>query len=90
MLFVVAYDISDDGTRTEVADELANWGHRVQYSVFECNLDDGRRAQLAEQLRKFVSSQDSIRIYRVCQACVNSSFSFGGKAFAEDTDFYQV
>jgi CRISPR-associated endonuclease Cas2 len=38
MLFLVAYDIPDDGTRTEVANELENWGTRVQYSVFECDL----------------------------------------------------
>jgi CRISPR-associated endonuclease Cas2 len=42
MLFIVAYDIPDDGTRSLIADELQNWGHRVQYSVFECDLDEKR------------------------------------------------
>ena len=39
MFVVVAYDIPDDRRRTRVAKVLEDYGDRVQYSVFEMNLD---------------------------------------------------
>ncbi len=90
MLFIVAYDIPDDGTRTLIADELKNWGRRVQYSVFECDLNDKRARQMEKQLSKLVSGSDSIRIYRVCEVCRNRSVTMGGKPIAIDPDYYQV
>lgn len=91
MLFVVAYDIPDDGTRTQVAAELENFGYRVQYSVFECDLDQARSSELMARLRKLVCAQDSIRIYRICQACAGQVNLLGrGRPVADDPDFYQV
>jgi CRISPR-associated protein Cas2 len=91
MLFVVAYDIPDDGTRTQVAGELGNWGYRVQYSVFECDLDQARCRQMVARLRKLVCAQDSIRVYRVCQACAGEVVLLGrGKPVTRDPDFYEV
>lgn len=90
MLCVVAYDIVDDGTRTQIADELANWGHRVQYSVFECDLDDRRTMILKERLARLIAAKDSIRIYRICQACRPRCIAINGKPFAKDPPFYEV
>jgi CRISPR-associated protein Cas2 len=91
MLFVVAYDIPDDGARTQVADELGNWGYRVQYSVFECDLNQARYRQLVARLRKLVCAQDSIRVYRVCQACSAEVVLLGrSRPVTKDSDFYEV
>jgi len=90
MLFIVAYDIPDDGTRTLIAKELENWGHRVQYSVFECDLNEKRARQLEKALGRLISACDSVRIYRVCPACRDRSVNMGGKPFASDPPFYQV
>jgi CRISPR-associated protein Cas2 len=90
MLFIVAYDIPNDGTRTLVADELKNWGRRVQYSVFECDLSDKHARQMEKALKKLISGCDSIRIYRVCQACRHRSVTVGGIPLVMDSDFYQV
>jgi CRISPR-associated protein Cas2 len=91
MLFVVAYDIPDDGTRTQIADELGNWGYRVQYSVFECDLDQTRYRQMVTRLRKLVCARDSIRIYRACQACAGEIILLGrSKPVTRDADYYQV
>ncbi|MCA9742068.1 CRISPR-associated endonuclease Cas2, partial [candidate division KSB1 bacterium] len=38
MLLLVSYDIVDDKQRTKLAKRLQNYGQRVQYSVFECDL----------------------------------------------------
>ena len=90
-LFLVAYDIPDDGTRTEVADELENWGYRVQYSVFECDLDQARCLLMVERLSKLICAKDSIRIYRICQACASEAILLGrGRPVMRDRDFYEV
>ena len=38
MQFVVAYDIRQDRRRNKVMNTLKDFGLRVQYSVFECEL----------------------------------------------------
>lgn len=38
-LYVISYDIVDDKRRTGVANCLLGWGRRIQYSVFECSLN---------------------------------------------------
>lgn len=90
MIYVVTYDISDDGSRKLIADELKNWGHRVQYSVFECDLDEKRAKQLEEALGGLISAGDNIRIYRVCPVCRDHSINMGGKPFTADLPFYEV
>ena len=90
VLFVVAYDISDDTRRTRVAKELENWGHRAQYSVFECDLDQGRAEVLATRLTQLTEPEDRLRMYRVCAACARESMCVRGPAIESDPDFYQV
>lgn len=90
MLFIVAYDIPEDGARDQVAAELLNWGRRVQYSVFECDLDQGRAAQLEARLRALVSGEDNIRIYPLCGSCRERVVTVGGKPVLVDAPYYQV
>lgn len=70
MFHVVSYDISDDRKRTAVSKTLLDYGSRVQYSTFECILDD--EAMLEEmigRLSRIVSDEDSVRIYVMCAKC---------------------
>ncbi len=90
MLCVVAYDIVDDGTRTQIAAELENWGRRVQYSVFECDLNERRIKELSRRLGALISARDSIRIYRLCEACRERGVVMGGKPFMKNEPYYQV
>jgi CRISPR-associated endonuclease Cas2 len=46
MLYVVSYDIADDARRVRVHATLRNYGTRVQYSVFECDLEPGQVEEL--------------------------------------------
>ncbi len=70
MLYVIAYDIADDGRRLRVAEILKDFGRRVQFSVFEAGLDapllDRLRARVA---REIDAEDDSVRIYRICGEC---------------------
>jgi CRISPR-associated protein Cas2 len=65
MRVVVSYDISDDKRRRQVAKIMEGYGYRVQYSVFECDLNQKRLAILKRKLKPLVKGQemDSIRFY---------------------------
>ena len=90
MLCIVAYDIVNDGTRTQIANELENWGARVQYSVFECDLTERRTKELSRRLAQFMAAGDSIRIYRLCETCRGRAIVLGGKPVTVDKKFYQI
>lgn len=90
MFVVVSYDIVDDKRRLRLARELENWGQRAQLSVFECDLDETRTELMLAQIRPLVSEEDQIKVYFVCQNCLNRSITIGGTGFATDQDFYQV
>jgi CRISPR-associated protein Cas2 len=44
--WMVAYDIEDDRIRRKVHHTLKNYGTPVQYSVFECRLNQSRLNEL--------------------------------------------
>ena len=48
----------------KVAKACVNYGHRVQNSVFECNLSESQLCILKDELKGIIdSTSDSIRIY---------------------------
>lgn len=71
MFVVISYDISNNKKRNQVLNELKDYGHRVQFSVFECDLDQKTINTLRSRLSKLISSKkDSIRYYFLCNSCV--------------------
>ncbi len=73
MLYVISYDVSDDGRRRRVMEALKDFGRRVQYSVFECNLDEGGFDELWGRLDFEIDPAiDSCRFYRLCEACAGA------------------
>lgn len=71
MFVVVAYDCTDDKRRLRVAKTLLDYGDRVQYSVFEADLDKELLKELIHRLSRIINPQeDSIRIYHICQNCL--------------------
>ena len=78
MFLVMAYDCSDDKRRLKVAEIMLDCGYRVQYSVFEAGLDQDLLNELIGRLKKIVNPQeDSIRIYHICQRCLDQTQLFG-------------
>lgn len=70
MLYLISYDVTDDNQRRRVMEALKDFGRRVQYSVFECNLDDGGLKELKERVEFEIDGKtDSIRFYRLCAGC---------------------
>lgn len=70
-MYVISYDISSDSIRTKIAKELSNYGRRIQYSVFECELDKSRFQKLYSSLCQLAASMENgnIKIYQICENC---------------------
>lgn len=70
MRWLVAYDVTDDRRRLEIARLLEDHGQRVQFSVFECDLDERAQLRLRRKLVALLDqSADSVRIYGLCRRC---------------------
>jgi CRISPR-associated endonuclease Cas2 len=87
--WVVTYDVADDVVRGRIATALARHGQRVQESVFECVLPDGRALDLllrriGEHLTGDPKGQ--VRIYRVCGACLRESRGVGAVVRTMDSE----
>lgn len=71
MLIVVSYDVVNDRRRAKVHKMLKNFGTRVQYSVFECQLDAKELKRLQKRLRPLIDlKEDSVRFYQLCEVCL--------------------
>ncbi len=80
MFVIVSYDIVDDKNRTKIAKKMCNYGSRIQYSVFECNINKTQYKEMKKQLKKFIDPEkDSIRFFRLCGECKRNVESLGIK-----------
>lgn len=60
---LIAYDVPQDRRRTRLANVLASYGDRVQYSVFVADLTPVRIARLRRAIGKVIEDdQDSVLI----------------------------
>jgi CRISPR-associated protein Cas2 len=92
MFYLVTYDIADDQRRTKVAKILEDFGDRVQYSVFEMELE--RPEQLDEmrsRLEQVLDPQtDGVRIYLLCQGCRAKIVILGQGTVYKDEEVYVI
>jgi CRISPR-associated protein Cas2 len=79
MTHVIVYDIENDRTRTRVATLLEGYGRRVQKSVFECRLGTSELKELVGRMQKELAddTEAQVRVYQVCQKCLDASFGLG-------------
>ena len=86
MLYLIAYDISNNKRRTKVHKALCGFGKWTQYSFFECHLDDKELIALRHRLRQLIKEdQDNIRIYPLCANCEKQVETYGSPPPKEDT-----
>jgi len=69
MFYIVSHDISDDRKRNKAAKTLLDFGTRVQYSVFECVIDDKLLEEIIERLKRIVLEKDGMQIYTLRAKC---------------------
>ncbi len=70
-LYLVSYDIASDRLRNQIAKLLENYGRRVQYSVFECDLTEKRYKELYQKLLTIGNNMKdgNICFYYICKNC---------------------
>lgn len=85
---LVSYDIPEDRRRTRVMKTLKDFGAHVQYSVFECQLEDNELQTLHRKLRKLVKPGDSIRFYFIGKDDVRRIEVLGGGQVTVDQNIF--
>jgi len=91
MFVIVTYDIADDVRRLKVATKLKDYGERVQYSVFECILDDRMLQSLIHEVTPLIEpEEDSLRFYRLCEGCRKVISVYGRGVVTEDKEVFIV
>lgn len=87
--YLISYDIRDDKRRTKIMKTLEDFGHRVQYSVFECNLESAQITKLKKILLPLVKgSADTIRIYAISADDLKRIEIIGNGKVTRERDFY--
>jgi CRISPR-associated protein Cas2 len=73
VFFVVAYDMPDNRRRTRLLKKLEGFGVHTQFSVFECELDDGELTDMLTAIYKIIEpKEDTVKVYRLCRDCVRA------------------
>ncbi len=91
MFYIVSYDIPDDKRRVKIAKLMEDFGDRVQYSVFECLLDNELLEKMISRINKIVVEEDdSIRIYPLCTGCEKNIKIIGKGDISKIEDIYVV
>jgi len=80
-MYIVSYDIENDRIRNKVAKTLENYGTRVQYSVFECDISQKLYEKLYSELLMLMEDEvtGNIRFYQLCKNCEKKTATIGVK-----------
>jgi CRISPR-associated protein Cas2 len=91
MLSLVAYDITDPKRLHRVARVCEDWGVRVQYSLFECRLEEPQFAQFWRQLLAEIDpDEDRIVAYKIDARCARETLTAGTMVCSEKVVCYLV
>lgn len=91
MLSLVAYDITDEKRLRGVARICEDYGARVQYSVFECHLDEDEFTDLWLKLLDVIDpSEDRLVAYKIDARCARETLTAGTMVCTEKALCYLV
>lgn len=78
MLRLVAYDVTDARRLRKVSAICKDYGFRIEYSIFECDLEERVFQEFWERLLKQIDpKEDRLISYRICAECVANIRSAG-------------
>jgi len=91
MLTLVAYDIADPKRLQKVAKVCEDFGVRVQYSVFECHLDQEELNELWLRLLEIIDEdEDRLVGYKVDARAAKETLTAGTMVCSERVVCYLV
>ncbi|EMA56568.1 CRISPR-associated endonuclease Cas2 [Halococcus thailandensis] len=88
MRLAIAYDVSEDRNRRQVYRTLQSYGAWKQYSVFELEVTKTQRVELEDALEAAIEPADGdrIRIYRLCESCIDDTTDLGAQSPDEQSN----
>ena len=91
MLTLVAYDICDAKRLAKVAKVCEDYGVRVQYSVFECRLDEDEFSDFWLKLLEIIEeSEDRLVAYKIDARSAKETLTAGAMVCSEKVVCYLV
>ena len=91
MLSLVAYDIADHKRLARVARVCEDFGVRVQYSIFECRLEEPDFDDFWLQLLEIINEQeDRLVAYKIDARCAKETLTAGTMVCSEKVVCYLV
>jgi CRISPR-associated protein Cas2 len=91
MLTLVAYDITQEKRLHKVAKICEDYGVRVQYSVFECRLDESEFTDFWLKLLDVIDeSEDRLVAYKIDARCAKETLTAGTMVCSEQVVCYLV
>jgi CRISPR-associated protein Cas2 len=88
-LWLVCYDVSDNQRRSKLAKLLEQRCQRVQFSVFECPVNDKDLDFLLEKrwLKVLKLSEDNLRVYPLDESTKQKTRVYGSEPPYEPPDY---
>ena len=72
MITLITYDITEPKRLNDLRRFLKEFGLRTQKSVFECDIDDEALKRIRAYCRDNLDiAKVSVRIYKICNRCIN-------------------
>mgnify|MGYP001466724827 FL=1 len=72
MITLITYDITEPKRLNDLRTFLKEFGLRTQKSVFECDIDVEALKRIRAYCRNNLDiAKDSVRIYKICNRCIN-------------------
>lgn len=91
MLSLVAYDISDPKRLARVARVCEDFGVRVQYSIFECRLEETEFTEFwLRLLGQIDEEEDRVVAYKIDARCAKETLTAGRMVCPEKVVCYLV
>jgi CRISPR-associated endonuclease Cas2 len=89
--WIVAYDISDDRSRAQLAARLSRIGVRRQYSVFECRIPEGSPEMIVDLAGPYMNpGRDRLDILMQCEECLRHRRTLGPRKEVLEARYYVV
>ena len=91
MLTLIAYDISEPRRLKKVAEVCESFGVRVQYSLFECRLDESELATFwLKLLEEIDEKEDRLVAYKIDARSAKETLTAGAMVCSEKVLCYLV
>ncbi len=78
MIILITYDITSPRRLTALNKYLKEYGLNSQKSVFECPIDNNGLGRIRRWCKGNLDLEhDSVRIYKICSACLDKAVAVG-------------